>query len=381
MSRSIWILVFIVMIMTAGIPMGSQVHQIVVDHLEQSTQTYVGSPSITQLPDKTLLASHDIFGPASGRNVTRVFASTDGGLSWTLRSEIHGQFWSTLFVHKGSVYLMGPDSEFGAVVIRRSQDDGRTWTDPSDGQHGKLLEGRFHTAPTPVIEHEGRVWRAMEDIGGPGEWPTHFRSLILSAPLNSNLLDATSWARSNTVSSDQTLLNNQFHGWLEGNAVVLPNGTIGVLLRVDAKPLGDKAALAVVSQDGRIESFDPSTGIISMPGGSVKFTVRLDRTTKQYWSITNVLLAGESPANPGIVRNTLALVRSKDLQHWEVVRMLWHHDDEKHYGSQYVDWVFDKDDLIAVARTADADGSGGAHDFHDANFLTFFRVRGFREAK
>jgi hypothetical protein len=199
--------------------------------------------------------------------------------------------------------------------------------------------------------------------------------------VNSNLLDANSWVRSNTVASDQTLLNNSLHGWLEGNAVVLPNGSIGVLLRVDAKPLGDKAALAVVSHDGRFVSFDPATGIISMPGGSVKFTVRLDRKTKQYWSITNILAVNESPLNPGIVRNTLALVRSRDLRHWEVVRMLWHHDDESHYGSQYVDWTFDKDDIVAVARTADADGTGGAHDFHDANFLTFFRVQGFRHSE
>ena len=340
-----------------------------------------GSPSITQLRDGTLLATHDIFGPASGKNVTRVFASKDGGLSWEQQSEIIGQFWSTLFVHKGSVYLMGPNAEFGAVVIRRSQDGGRTWSDPSDSQHGRLLEGKFHTAPTPVIEHAGRVWRAMEDIGGPEDWPTHFRSFVLSAPLNSNPLDATSWVRSNAVSSDQTLLNNHFHGWLEGNAVVLPNGGTGVLLRVDAKPLGDEAALAFVSEDGRVESFDPSTGTVSMPGGSVKFTVRFDSKSKQYWSITNILPANESPANPGIVRNTLALVRSKDLHHWEVVRRLWHHDDDKHYGSQYVDWVFDKNDLVAVARTADEDSSGGAHDFHDANLLTFFRVRAFRDTK
>jgi hypothetical protein len=371
----------IVMTIAAGNPMISQTTQTVVDHLEKSTQTYVGSPSIALLPDGTLLASHDIFGPASAKNTTRVFASRDGGLSWSLRAEIHGQFWSTLFVHQGLAYLMGPDSEFGAVVIRRSQDGGRTWTEPLDSQHGKLLEGRFHTAPTPVVEHEDRLWRAMEDVGGPGDWPSHFRSFVLSASKNSNLLNASSWIRSNTVASDQALLDHNFHGWLEGNAVVLPNNSIGVLLRVDAKPLGDKAALAAISQNGRIESFDPSTGIISMPGGSVKFTVRMDEKTKQYWSITNVLPVDESPANPGIVRNTLALIRSKDLHRWEVVRILWHHDDELHYGSQYVDWVFDKDDLVAVARTANSDESGGAHDFHDANFLTFFRVKGFRDSK
>jgi hypothetical protein len=34
--------------------------------------------------------------------------------------------------------------------------------------------------------------------------------------------------------------------------------------------------------------------------------------------------------------------------------------------------------MVAVARTADDDQTGGAHDFHDANLLTFFRVKNFR---
>lgn len=64
---------------------------------------------------------------------------------------------------------MGPNAEFGAVIVRRSRDGGRTWTEPFDAHHGELLAGRFHTAPTPVVDHGGRVWRAMEYIGGPGE--------------------------------------------------------------------------------------------------------------------------------------------------------------------------------------------------------------------
>lgn len=347
------------------------------DDLPKASQTYVGSPSITLLADGTMLASHDSFGPASGKDVTDVFGSEDGGKTWKRRAEIVGQFWSTLFVHRGAAYILGPSAEFGRVVIRRSLDRGRTWTTPTDAQHGLLLEGNFHTAPTPVIEYGGRLWRAMEDIGGPGDWPTHFRSFMLSAPVGADLLDAQLWTRSNVVASDQSWLGGLFHGWLEGNAVVLPNGGMGVLLRVDAKPVGDKAALAEVCADGHTESFDPARGIITMPGASVKFTVRRDPRTGEYWAITNVLPQDETRPNPGIVRNTLALIRSGDLHHWTVVRLLWHDEDEKRYGSQYVDWVFDKDDLVAVARTADDDQTGGAHDFHDANLLTFFRVKNF----
>jgi hypothetical protein len=49
-------------------------------------------------------------------------------------------------------------------------------------------------------------------------------------------------------------------------------------------------------------------------------------------------------------------------------------------GFQYADWLFDGDDLIAVVRTAFDDADGGADSFHNANFLTFHRIRNFREA-
>ena len=40
---------------------------------------------------------------------------------------------------------------------------------------------------------------------------------------------------------------------------------------------------------------------------------------------------------------------------------------------------FEGEDIIAVSRTAHDDGLGGAHDMHDANYLTFHRVRDFRK--
>ncbi len=43
-------------------------------------------------------------------------------------------------------------------------------------------------------------------------------------------------------------------------------------------------------------------------------------------------------------------------------------------SDQYVDWQFDGDDLIYVARTA----SRGARNFHDSNRVLFGRERGFR---
>ena len=58
--------------------------------------------------------------------------------------------------------------------------------------------------------------------------------------------------------------------------------------------------------------------------------------------------------------------------------VLYHPDPARH-GFQYVDWLFDGDDLIAVSRTAYDGSLGGARNFHDTNFLTFHRLTHFRD--
>jgi hypothetical protein len=57
---------------------------------------------------------------------------------------------------------------------------------------------------------------------------------------------------------------------------------------------------------------------------------------------------------------------------------LYHPDTTKH-GFQYIDWLFDGDDMIAASRTAYGQGQNAAHNQHDANYLTFHRVKRFRE--
>jgi hypothetical protein len=44
-----------------------------------------------------------------------------------------------------------------------------------------------------------------------------------------------------------------------------------------------------------------------------------------------------------------------------------------------VDWQFDGRHIIFLSRTAFDDDFGGAHNYHDANYLTFHRIRNFRK--
>lgn len=73
----------------------------------------------------------------------------------------------------------------------------------------------------------------------------------------------------------------------------------------------------------------------------------------------------------------MALASSKDLRNWIVERIILHHPDIKKHAFQYVDWLFEGEDIIAVSRTAYDDGLGGAANYHDANFITFHRIRDF----
>jgi hypothetical protein len=352
---------------------------VVIDHVPAKTRQYIGSPSLAILPDGEYVASHDFFGPGSTKDRTVVFASRDRGKTWERRAEIRGQWWSSLFLHQGQLHLMGTSREYGHCVIRRSNDRGRTWTEPRDRENGLLLaDGKYHCAPVPVVVHAGLIWRAMEDAMGPGGWGSHFRAFVMSAPVDADLLQAESWTCSNRLARDPTLLGGKFGGWLEGNVVVTPEGRLVNVLRVDYRTPQEKAAVIEVSADGKLARFDPKTGFLDFPGGSKKFTIRFDPRSKQYWTLSNILPKEYQGDRPDRMRNTLALVRSPDLKSWEVRAVVLSHPDPAKYAFQYADWQFDGDDLVVVSRTAYDDGQGGAHNQHDANYMTFHRVSGFR---
>src|SRR5688572_23659614 len=65
-------------------------------------KAYIGTPAIAILPDGSYVAAHDFFGKNPElTDRTRVYGSRDRGETWTQLSEIKGQAWSTLFVHRG----------------------------------------------------------------------------------------------------------------------------------------------------------------------------------------------------------------------------------------------------------------------------------------
>ena len=363
---------------------------VVIDHSPAASGLYIGSPSIAVLTNGDYLASHDFFGPNSKEFEcprTLVFRSQDRGLSWRRVSEIQCQFWANLFSHEGAVYIMGTDKHHGRIVIRRSTDGGVTWSEPRDSRSGLLTaSGQYHTAPVPVIEHNGRLWRGFENAEGGTKWGERYRAGMLSVSAEADLLDASNWTLSNFLPGNSSWLQPRFGGWLEGNAVVGTSGEILDVLRVDTPGLPEKVALITISPDGRQAAFAPAQGFANLPGGAKKFTIRRDPRGNGYWTLASIVPGPDSQAStpkeepqaPASVRNTLALLYSENLRQWKIRSILLHHADVARHGFQYVDWLFDDDDLIAVCRTAYDDPAGGAHSFHDANFLTFHRFKNFR---
>jgi hypothetical protein len=373
----------------------SQVPGVVLSHSPASTGIYLSSPSLVILPDGRYCATCDEFGHGSTEQtsgITRVFRSSDRGQTWKRLPNVQPAFWSTLFVHRGALYLIGSTNsgEESRLCIRRSADWGQTWSNPTGPENGLLRpDVPVQTNAGNITLCKGRIWFAsVFDILGPHGWGTSFRFFVMSAPLKADLLKDSSWTYSTPIFSNPTFLQGKFHGLVEGTITTGPAGCPVALYRVSYPDLPEKALVARPSLDGKVLGFDPLKDVINFPGGAKKFIVRYDRQSNLYWSLSNWVpkrhalyqtIQGQAGFNVERTRNTLALINSPDLYHWTLRTVVLHHPDVRFHAFQYVDFQFDGKDMIALSRTAYDDGLGGAHSQHDANFITFHRFQNFRE--
>ena len=187
----------------------------------------------------------------------------------------------------------------------------------------------------------------------------------MSAPVDADLLRADSWTISNRLRCKEACPGKS---WSEGNIVTTPEDKLVNILRIRHDG-GEKAAIIDISRSGKRVKFDRENGLIDFPGGGAKFTIRYDPVTKRYWSLVN------KQSNPKAYRNILVLTSSKALRNWKVESIILRHQDSKNVAWQYIDWLIEGEDIIAVSRTA----FNGAHNAHNANYFTFHRIRNFRE--
>jgi hypothetical protein len=91
----------------------------------------VASPSIIRHSNGDLMVSHDWYGRGGAR--TSVYRSGDKGDSWQRLADVPGVMWATLFEHDDGLYLFRTSGGVSDVVLRRSQDGGRTWSEAWTG--------------------------------------------------------------------------------------------------------------------------------------------------------------------------------------------------------------------------------------------------------
>ncbi len=350
------------------------------------------------MPNGDYVASHSMFGEGTNYNQMFIFHSSDAGHSWQPVAEVNGQWWSTLFLYQESLYLMGTNKKDGFVVIRRSEDGGKNWSEPRNRKTGLLADdAKYHTAPVPIVVHNGRVWRGMEERWYHSKKDQQKNGLprkeqlciVLSAPEDTDLLCADNWTWSNRLRYDASWPGSV---WLEGNMVVTPEGKLVNILRTNfhspnkgetgnsnhhprVNLIGEKASIVHVSEDGTKLTHDPDYDLVDFPGGDSKFTIRFDDRTQRYWALANYQKEVNS------YRNILALTSSTDLKTWIVESIILHHDEPERHAFQYVDWRFENDDIIAVSRTAwkyQGDTTINKRPAHNANYLTFHRIQNFR---
>ena len=339
------------------------------------------SPSLVRHPDGYLLASMDVFGGDAPQNLTLIFRSDDDGRTWHYVSELMPCFWGKLFIHKGDVYMYACSTEYGDLLLGKSTDGGKTFSQPivlARGSGGKKGREGFHKNPQNVMVYNGRIYNSVEW----GTWFNHdlfHAAMVVSCDENADLMNPENWHLSEPLPYDPTwpgVAKGHAGGTLEGTLVVFPDGNLYNVMRYSINPKAipnNGLALAY-----KVNTEDPDAPLeyshaIKFNGNDVKFMIKYDEKSKKYYSIVNY-----RPEDGRDVGRTIqALVSSPDMENWSLVKLLYDfsNEDVKKVGLQYVDFSIEGDDIIYLCRTA----MNNAANFHDANYSTFHRIENFRE--
>lgn len=362
---------------------GETVGEAVINYLHPEDDAYafsghfLCSPCLLRLPDGALLASMDVFGPNGPQNLEMIFRSEDDGKTWHYLTELFPCFWGRMFLHRGALYMMGASTEYGDLLIGRSDDGGRTFGTPTVllRGSGRVDTPGVHMNPEPPVTYAGRVWHTLEW----GAWSCGYHAaLVGSFPEDADPLDPASWAFSYPVKYDPAwpgVAAGPSAGNIEGTLVVLPDGGLYNVMRYDMTRTAPNFGRVLAY---RVDTKKPDAPLayshaIALPGNHAKFMIRQDEKTGDYYTIIDRIRAPENTHD----RNLLSLMRSKDGENWTLVCDLIDRrgEDPRKVGFQYVWFFIEGDDILFSCRTA----INGAASHHNTNYATFHRVRNFRE--
>lgn len=390
-------------------------------------RVYAYTPGICVLPGGRLLATMDVGELKNGKLENRyghAFLSDNHGTTWRKVTDfpfIHAR----PFTAGKSVYILG---HRGDLRIMRSDDNGETWSDCVQLTHGQ----RWHQSACNVWYKDDRVYLVMEQtIQNPGDlqniWTVAYCApVLLRANIHDDLCSWENWTASDSMrfcdAVDESVLNyhgipfyrtllhpeeqseeaflTQPLGWLETNVVQIMDKkhywydetghTFQLFMRAHTAGTGYCAIAKVVEQPDGSMKFGlmkaPSGRdwvFLPMPGGQMRFHMLYDEKTKLYWllstqavdSMTRLeLLSSERYNIPCDERQRMVLHFSKNCVDWCFAGIVASGASEKQ-SRHYAAMAFDGDDIVLVSRSGDSRAASA----HNGNFISFHRIRNFRD--
>ncbi len=337
------------------------------------------SPCVIRHPNGSLLASMDVFAPDRPQNLCLLFRSYDDGKTWHHLTDLFPCYWPAMFIHNGELYVLGVSTEYGDLLIGKSTDGGETFGAPTVILRGSCSNKDLGTHRTPqnIYFKDGRLYTSCEW----GSWSRGFHAAsVISCDATRDLLDASNWSITYPVKYDSSwegVGDFPSTGCIEGTVVEAPNGKLYNVMRYDMTQSEEKFGKVLAYE---INTNDPTAPLkfshaINLNGNHSKFMIRRDELTGDYFSIINRL----TDKNRCCDRRLVSLMRSKDLENWELVMDLFDYRDialEKDVGFQYIFFFIENDTIYFQCRTA----LNGARNFHDANYSTFHKIKNFRDS-
>jgi len=352
--------------------------------------------------------------------LVRAYTSDDRGETWRHRTDIP-MVDGFPFVAGSTVYIIGGRDD---LKIARSDDGGETWSAAAPLGTGRL----WYSFPGSIVCANGRLYMVRECRTEPirhGYPAWILAPVVMSADLADDLTRPAAWAYSNVLSfgsvlehyGQPNLIGVPFYspgrhgqgdtqrsmskmGWGEVNLTRItdpdhiwhdPSGRTFHMFFRAATGRSNLACLAkaVAQDDGsmvvdleKAPSGEPVL-YVPFPGGHIGFVMQYDLETGLHWLISSQAtdsmrrvdrLHAKHYGMPFNERRNLALYFSRNCLDWCFAGLLVR-GDEIERSCYHGSFVIDRDDLVVMMRTADAD----AVNAHDSNLITVHRVPDFRE--
>jgi len=415
----------------------AQEHSVVCESPDPA-RIFCYSPGLCRLSSGRLLATMDFGGPGvtglpgptgqryGGPHQGRFFTSDNGGENWQERAT-RAIMHHRPFVAGKSVYVIGHMND---LCICRSDDDGRTWSDPvplTDGED-------WHQAPCNVWYANGCVYLVMErrpPLGITAWNVAGIAPVLMRGRLDADLTKRENWTFADELTFLDAVDQEQLEwfgtpffpcplpgganadgvkgrhcapvGWLETNVVQFtdptqywcdPSGkTFHLWMRANTGGTG-LACVAKAVEQGDAPGTGPIRTMLETvpsgrhalfmpcPGGQMKFHIVHDEQDKLFWllstqardSMTKAACLPDDRFNlPNNERRRLQLHVSRNCIDWCFAGLVAVGEVER-ASRHYASMVIDGDDLAILSRS----GDGRASCPHNGNLITFHRVRDFR---